>query len=114
MESEILFERNPPIATITLNRPRSHNALTWAMYDGLIGYCATVAADAEIRAVIIHGAGDKAFAAGTDIAQFTEVRDGKDGLAYEARLERAVAALEGLNQPTIAAGGGYAGGGGAA
>ena len=114
MESEILFERNPPLATITLNRPRFHNALTWAMYDGLIEICATIATDPEIRVVIIHGAGDKAFASGTDIGQFTEVRTGADGLAYEARLERAVSALEGLPQPAIAAIEGYAVGGGAA
>jgi len=114
METEILFERNPPIATITLNRPRFHNALTWAMYDGLIEICAGLASDAAIRAVIVRGAGDKAFASGTDIAQFTEVRTGADGLAYEARLERAVSALEAVKQPTIAAIEGYAVGGGAA
>ena len=114
IETEILFERTPPIATITLNRPRSHNALTWAMYDGLIEICATIAGDAAIRAVIIRGAGERAFAAGTDIAQFTEVRNGADGLAYEARLEQAIGALEALNQPTIAAIEGYAVGGGAA
>ncbi|HVN90959.1 MAG TPA: enoyl-CoA hydratase/isomerase family protein [Candidatus Binataceae bacterium] len=114
MEKEILFERNPPIATISLNRPRFHNALTWAMYDGLIEICASLVDDSEVRAVIMRGAGAKAFASGTDIAQFTEVRTGADGLAYEARLERAVGALEGVKQPTIAAIEGYAVGGGAA
>jgi len=114
MESEILFERNPPVATITLNRPRFHNALTWAMYDGLIAICSQIASDAEVRAVIIRGAGDKAFASGTDIAQFSEVRSAAEGLAYEARLERAVGALEALNKPTLAAIEGYAVGGGAA
>jgi len=114
METEILFERNLPIATITLNRPRFHNALTWTMYDGLIAICSGLASDAEIRAVIVRGAGDKAFASGTDIAQFAEVRTGADGVAYEARLERAVAALEAVKQPTIAAIEGYAVGGGAA
>jgi len=114
METEILFERNPPVATITLNRPRFHNALTWAMYDGLIAICAQVASDPEVRAVIIRGAGDKAFASGTDIAQFAEVRNAAEGLAYETRLERAVGALEELNKPTLAAIEGYAVGGGAA
>jgi len=114
METEILFERNPPVATITLNRPRFHNALTWAMYDGLIAICAQVASDPEVRAVIIRGAGDKAFASGTDIAQFAEVRNAAEGLAYEARLERAVGALEALDKPTLAAIEGYAVGGGAA
>jgi enoyl-CoA hydratase len=114
METEILFERNPPIATITLNRPRFHNALTWAMYDGLIDICARLANDREIRAVIIRGAGNKAFAAGTDITQFAEVRNATEGLAYEVRLERAVGAVEALNQPVLAAIEGYAAGGGAA
>jgi enoyl-CoA hydratase len=114
MESEILFERNPPVAVITLNRPRFHNALTWAMYDRLIEICAEIESDAEVRAVIIRGAGDKAFASGTDIAQFKEVRSAADGLAYEARLERAVGGLEALNKPTLAAIEGYAVGGGAA
>jgi enoyl-CoA hydratase len=114
MENEILFERRPPLATITLNRPHVHNALTWAMYDALIEICSTLASDAEIRAVIIRGAGDKAFAAGTDIAQFTEVRTAADGLAYEARAERSFGALEALRKPTIAAIEGYAVGAGAA
>ena len=114
MESEVLFERNPPVATITLNRPRFHNALTWRMYDELIAICAQIARDAEIRAVIVRGAGDKAFAAGTDITQFSEVRNGADGLAYEARVERTISALEALNKPTLAAIEGYAVGAGAA
>jgi|SRR5208283_234397 enoyl-CoA hydratase/carnithine racemase len=114
MDAEILFERNPPVATITLNRPRFHNALTWAMYDGLIEICTRLASDPEVRAVIIRGAGDKAFASGTDIAQFAEVRNEAEGLAYEARLERAVGALEALDKPTLAAIEGYAVGGGAA
>jgi enoyl-CoA hydratase len=114
MDAEILSERNPPVATIMLNRPRFHNALTWAMYDGLIEICMRLASDPEVRAVIIRGAGDKAFASGTDIEQFAEVRNAADGLAYEARLERAVGALEALNKPTLAAIEGYAVGGGAA
>ena len=54
MESEVLFERNPPVATITLNRPRFHNALTWRMYDELIQICAQIAQDNEVRAVIVR------------------------------------------------------------
>jgi enoyl-CoA hydratase/carnithine racemase len=114
MESEVLFERNPPVATITLNRPRFRNALTWAMYDELIAICAQIAKDREVRAVIVRGAGDKAFAAGTDIMQFSEVRSGADGIAYEARVERTISALEALNKPTLAAIEGYAVGAGAA
>src|SRR6266852_229469 len=113
-ETEIVFERRPPLAVLTLNRPQFHNALTWAMYENIVQNCAAVESDPEIRVMIVRGAGDKAFASGTDISQFNEVRNAADGLAYEARIERAVGALEALSKPTIAAIEGYAVGGGAA
>jgi enoyl-CoA hydratase len=49
-----------------------------------------VESDPEIRVMIIRGAGDKAFASGTDISQLNEVRNAEDGLAYEARIELAI------------------------
>jgi enoyl-CoA hydratase len=113
-EPEIIFERKPPVAVLTLNRPQFHNALTWAMYENIVQNCAAVESDPEIRVMIVRGAGDKAFASGTDISQFNEVRNAEDGLAYEARIERAVGALEALSKPPIAAIEGYAVGGGAA
>src|SRR5712692_8824921 len=113
-ETEILFERRPPLAVLTLNRPQFHTALTWAMYEHIVQNCAAVESDAEIRVMSVRGAGDKAFASGTDISQCNEVRNAEDGLAYEARIERAVGALEALSKPTIAAIEGYAVGGGAA
>jgi enoyl-CoA hydratase len=112
-QPEIRFEREGPLAIVTLNRPAALNALTWAMYDGLIEACAQAEADAELRVLIVRGA-PKAFAAGTDIAQFDGFRTGADGLAYERRLEGAVGRLEAVNKPTIAAIEGYAVGAGAA
>ncbi|MGH7987652.1 MAG: enoyl-CoA hydratase [Candidatus Binataceae bacterium] len=113
-EPETIFTREPPLAVLTLNRPRFHNALTWAMYDAIVRVCGELEHDEEVRVLIVRGAGDRAFASGTDIAQFEEVRNANDGLAYERRLERAVGALEGPSTPTIAAIEGYAVGGGAA
>ena len=112
-EPEILFERQGPLGIVTLNRPAALNALTWAMYDGLIDACARAEADDELRVLILRG-GPKAFAAGTDISQFAGFRGAEDGLAYERRLETAVGQLEAVSKPTIAAIEGYAVGAGAA
>jgi len=112
-EPEIAFEREGLLGIVTLNRPAALNALTWAMYDGLIDACAQADADDRLRALIVRG-GPKAFAAGTDIAQFDGFRGADDGLAYERRLEQAVGRLEAVAKPTIAAIEGYAVGAGAA
>jgi enoyl-CoA hydratase/carnithine racemase len=105
MTDEIVLERRGPAA---------HNAMTWAMYDGLTAACDTVDADPDLRVFVLCGAGGKAFVAGTDITQFQAFRDGQDGIAYERRMERVVSRLEAVAKPTIAAIAGVAAGGGAA
>ncbi len=102
------------VAEIVLNRPAQRNALTFSMYERLLAFCDKAARDATLRAVLITGAGDKAFAAGTDIAEFHTVKTADDGLAYEAKIERVLSALETLSVPTIAAIAGACTGGGAA
>jgi enoyl-CoA hydratase/carnithine racemase len=100
------------VATIVFDRPEARNALTWAMYDELARICADVAADRSLRAVVFRGAGDAAFVAGTDIAQFESFAGGDDGVAYERRIDAAIEALERLPVPTIAAVRGIAAGAG--
>lgn len=102
------------IARITLNRPQARNALTFAMYQGLIELCERIEADRAIKAVILTGAGEKAFAAGTDIAQFRSFETAEDALGYERFMDRVLGALERLRVPTIAAIAGACTGGGAA
>ena len=111
--AELLVETTGPIATVTLNRPRARNALTFEMYDGLAAFCRGIDPDGPIRAVIITGAGDRAFAAGTDIAQFRDFETAEDALAYEERIEAVLTALETCPVPTIAAIAGACTGGGA-
>ena len=113
-EPEFLFERDVPLAFVTFNRPASYNAMTWAMYDGLVDACEKVDADSELRVLILRGAGGKAFVAGTDISQFQAFRTPQDALEYERRLDRVMGRLEAVTKPTIAAIEGYAVGGGAA
>ena len=112
-ELELLFAQDGPLAMVTLNRPHAHNALTWNMYDGLVNACETVDASAEIRVLIIQGAGGKAFAAGTDIGQFQNFHTENDALNYERRLDEVIGRLEAVTKPTIAAIEGVAAGAGA-
>jgi len=111
---ELLFEARDGVARLAFNRPQARNALTFAMYEGVAAACERVNADDGVRALILTGVGDKAFAAGTDIAQFREVRTPDDALAYEARIDRVLSALEACRVPTIAAIAGACTGGGAA
>lgn len=110
--SEILHETRGAVAWTTLNRPQARNAMTFAMYEGLADQAAAVAADDRIRAWVITGAGGKAFAAGTDISQFTEFRTGQDALDYETRIDRVLSAIEDCPKPVIAAVAGACTGGG--
>jgi len=113
-EPEILFETDGPLAFVTFNRPEARNAMTWAMYDGLLEACERVDGDPELRVMILRGAGGQAFVAGTDIGQFQAFRTPEDALDYERRLDHVMDRLEAVTRPTIAAVEGYAVGGGAA
>lgn len=111
---ELLYETRDGIGYVTLNRPQARNALTFPMYERLREIALAAGGDASLRALVITGAGEKAFAAGTDIAQFTEFRTPEDALAYEERIDRVLVALEECPKPTIAAIAGACTGGGAA
>jgi enoyl-CoA hydratase/carnithine racemase len=111
---ELLYEARDGIGFVTLNRPQARNALTFAMYERLRALCGEVAEDRAMRALVITGAGEKAFAAGTDIGEFTAFRTAEDALAYEHRIDQVLSALEACPKPTIAAIAGACTGGGAA
>jgi enoyl-CoA hydratase/carnithine racemase len=111
---ELLYDIRDGIGTITLNRPQARNALTFPMYERLKQIALTAGEDASLRAIVITGAGEKAFAAGTDISQFRAFKGPEDALAYEARMDEVLSALEHCPKPTIAAIAGACTGGGAA
>jgi enoyl-CoA hydratase len=114
MTQELLYDKRGDIGWITFNRPQARNALTFAMYEGLAEICGRIADTREVKALVVTGAGDKAFAAGTDIAQFQAFKGGEDGVTYERKIDRIVDAIERCAVPTIAAIAGYCTGGGAA
>jgi enoyl-CoA hydratase/carnithine racemase len=107
-------ELRGPALWVTFDRPEAHNAMTFAMYQGLYDACEAADADDAVRAVVLRGAGGKAFVAGTDIAQFTAFSSAEDGLRYEAEIDRIVGRLEAVAKPTVALVDGFAMGSGLA
>ena len=112
--SELLIERDGPVAVLTLNRPEKRNALTFPMYEGLADFSRSAAQDDDLKVIILRGAGDKAFAAGTDISQFRDFEGAEDGLAYEKKIDGVLCDIEACPRPIIAAITGACTGGGAA
>jgi enoyl-CoA hydratase/carnithine racemase len=110
--SNVLWDSDGSIGTLTFNRPQARNALTWDMYDALADSCER-ADTGNLRVLVIRGAGG-AFAAGTDISQFTGFTSGEDGIAYERRLDAVLDRLERVRCVTVAAVDGAAVGGGCA
>src|SRR5579872_5187625 len=105
---EVLFEREGHVATITLNRPAKLNAVTPAMAARVIEVVKACNANAEIRAIILTGAGEKAFCAGSDIA---ELDDYATPWEFRNRPDYCDAIRQ-LGKPVICAINGYALGGG--
>ncbi len=113
MSDTVLYDVTGEVGTITINRPEARNALTLEMYDRIAGICANPGENGDVKALIVTGSGGRAFAAGTDIALFRSMRTREDALAYEARIEQVLTAIETCPVPTIAAIAGACTGGGA-
>ena len=110
---DLIYEVKDGIAKITFNRPQARNAMLFSMYERMADICNAANDDRSIKAMILTGAGDKAFASGTDISQFRAFKTAQDALEYEARIDRVLTALETCRVPTIAAIAGACTGGGA-
>lgn len=106
------------IGRITFNRPKQRNAFTLGMYARLGEICADVSENlgptGKVRVLIMTGAGDKAFGAGTDMTEFRGFEKPEDAWAYEERMTTILGQVEACAVPTIAAiHGACTGGGGA-
>ena len=99
------------IAVLTLNRPGALNAFDSAQIERVVEVFRSLKEHREIRAVILTGAGDRAFAAGADIKEMAELTEA-EGLAFGRRGHVMALAIETLPQPVIAAVNGFALGGG--
>ena len=115
MTELVLTEARNGIAILTLNRPEKLNALNYALIDRLLALLDAVETDDAVRAVILTGAGERAFSAGGDIHEFSgSVASGADVALrdFVMRGQRLTARLEAFRKPVIAAVNGIAFGGG--
>src|ERR1700751_2757045 len=107
----IFYEKKGPIAYVTLNRPKVLNALSQAVFSELKAAFEDARDDASIRSVILTGSGDKAFAAGADIAELSSYTAAQ-GEEATRRAQGVTELIENLGKPVIAAVNGFALGGG--
>src|SRR5262245_57644896 len=94
VDQDLIYEVREGIGLVTFNRPAAPNGLTFEMYDRLGDICAEVKLGGAVKAIIITGAGGRAFAAGMDISLFQDFTTAQQGIDYEARMERMFAKLE--------------------
>lgn len=111
MFDTLLLERAGPIAVVTANRPKVLNALNAVMIGELERVAAELAADTDVRAAILTGAGDRAFIAGADIGELAQLTP-SSAWNLSSRGQRLCDQIEQLGKPVIAAINGFALGGG--
>jgi enoyl-CoA hydratase len=109
--NNLLVEKSDGIATVTVNRPKALNALNEETLGELLASFEGLEADPSIRAVILTGAGEKAFVAGADIAAMKDL-DAVAARDFALLGHKVMHAIEHLSKPVIAAVNGFALGGG--
>jgi len=115
MHDRVLFENRGGIALLTLNRPEKLNALDYATNDRLLALLDEIEADPSLKAIVLTGAGERAFSAGGDIHEFTEsIKSDAEAAVRDfcRRGQRMTARFEAFPKPVIAAVNGIAFGGG--
>lgn len=108
--SPLRQERHGDVLMLTLDRPRKSNALDAALFEALRAACAALPGS-DVRAVVLTGAGERAFCAGADVGELATLCDG-GAIELVRRGQAIFALLEELPQPTVAAVNGVALGGG--
>ncbi|WP_338466099.1 enoyl-CoA hydratase [Novosphingobium sp. ZN18A2] len=99
----VTIERDGPVAIVTLNRPEAMNALSRALRAELATAMRTVAADDDVRCVILTGAGDRAFTAGLDLKELGSDTSNLGAANAEGANENPVKAIEQCAKPVIGA-----------
>jgi enoyl-CoA hydratase/carnithine racemase len=112
-DSPLLLKLEPPVAWLTVNRPAAHNALNLVVWRQLTERLRELGGAADLRVIVVRGAGDKAFISGADITEFDAQRgDASSADEYDEISGHAWAALEAAPQPVIAMVNGLCYGGG--
>jgi enoyl-CoA hydratase len=108
----LLYEKDNGIGIVTINRPHAANALNDQAYSELYQVFQEIEKDKEVRVVIITGAGEKSFTAGTDITSMAKMSS-IEAREFATNLKKTFDLIYDLPKPVIAAVNGYAFGGGA-
>jgi len=103
MNSELIVERNGPVARLTVNRPEVRNALSIAVTQQLAQALRDLSRDRAVRVFVLTGAGDRVFVSGADVREFREqLATPESALQYDATAEQLQSALRQVPQPVIA------------
>src|SRR5260221_8141654 len=103
-DEKILTRREAGVGTVIFNNPEKRNALSLEMWQGLGDAMESFDSDPAIRAIVLRGAGGKAFISGADISQFEERRSTEAKAAdYNTITDRAWTSLARTHKPVIAA-----------
>ncbi len=108
----ILVEQDGPVAVVTLNRPKVLNALNILMLRELRAALGALDADAGVRAIVLTGSGEKAFAAGADIGELSALKNAVEAAGFIRFGQGLTLDIERMRTPVIAAINGFALGGG--
>ncbi|NLC24060.1 MAG: enoyl-CoA hydratase/isomerase family protein [Oxalobacter sp.] len=99
----IYVERDEHVATIVINQPQKHNAITLAMWQEIPDIINALSTDDSLRCVVLRGAGEEAFCSGCDIGEFVDVRSNREqGIIYGEAMKKAVFALYNCRHPLVA------------
>src|SRR5579862_1502691 len=109
--SNLRLDRRPPLAVVTLDRPKALNALNTATLGELEAAFEELAADIAVRVVLLRGTGGRAFAAGADIRELAAL-NAEEARAFALRGQAVFRRIETLGEPVIACVEGFALGGG--
>jgi enoyl-CoA hydratase len=103
MPELVLVEREEGIVTVVLNRPEKLNALNKAMWRGLSDAFGALEADDAVRAIVLRGAGEKAFAPGADIGEFESERgNAAQAREYGGLMHEVMRRIDQCRHPTVA------------
>jgi enoyl-CoA hydratase/carnithine racemase len=115
MSGSVRVVREGALAWLVFDHPERRNAISTEMWEGIPGAVAELEADADVRVVVMRGAGELAFVSGADISEFQSARTGAAAAAdYDRTTARAFDALAGLSKPLLALIHGFCIGGGMA
>jgi enoyl-CoA hydratase len=115
MTDKIITEKSGDIARVIFNQPEKRNAVSLEMWEAVEAAVGRFGEDADVRILILSGAGGKAFVSGADVSKFESERASEDAVAhYNATTKRVYDMIEAFPKPTIAQIDGYCIGGGVA